>query len=1259
MERVRADFRSFASCVAFWVVALAGVAALTAGTANADTTTTLDFESPAIPGTTTPAFGPVITNQYQSDGVVFDGSTPVTNPIGFDPYYLTASPAHLYRDEANAHSGTQVLEVNEQRDLCDGGCFVYYSQLIAQLSTPTDSLSLDAGAIPNVSPEAGTTVDLAGYDAHGNLVAFASATAGTPDDTPLHLSTTSPDISYFSVAVPDDGSAFTPILEIDDLSFVVPSSVGPPPPPQPLVVLGPESEHITVAPGGTVTSTIKLQRFNGANNEVDLTVGGLPSGVTATGTTVPAGSDTATVSFQAAPGTALASNIPITISATSAGVSSIASLSDSLSIPAPLTLNVGTGASAFAPSLSLGASPCGAESVVVQAALGPGLSSTVHLSEMVSGPAGFTTSLSPTTLTPSPHGFVVNQLPTAALTLNWSPTVSTGDATVTITATDADGDTVTATVTTSGHGPLNAQALWVTQGSQVDPASLPQLGIWAMPGAPAQYPLAPFGSGSTYTGVTLVAHKLTVVRLYADDPGVTTPVGVTALLYGRSSDGAALPGSPLHPAYGASDISPVIDAPSNDAVLDPELVSESNAETFVLPTSWTETGGPISLTGTVNSYQGICTATSNYTLNRVSFTTVDYNGSSIDQLGYGTKTLLIPLAMIVNPTDPNFVSNDTPAAPAAVFDETNAAAPLSTPPFDPGLPFVATIDMGAQAQYSNLSSAGMSDVENWAAQQFGLLFFLYHFVGVSSSDYGGVTNSAPGNFSFVDGALSGVHSRPLTAVAHEVFHQFGLVHASPACGGGANGQVGEPWPPDQQGDLNGIGLNTTTWPFQFVANGLNNETTAFDFMSYCAHIGNGDPNDWLAPVNWNQVISNFLSRNIADTAGDQGAGASRVPHTVTTTYAKRLLVIASVTKQGVQIAYVGPLNGTTVPATGAVTSFTLTAIGSRGQAVASVPMAATTGGHIDPAGGGPAQPYDELIGAVPAADATGIQIADNGTAVASISRAAELPNVRLLAPGRGATVGRRRLVTVRWVATNPAHRNLTVSIDYSANDGRSWRAVFVGPNVGSISLPRSYFAQARDARIRLVVSDGFDRVRKTSSPFRSLGSPPNVTITSQLARGFRLNGSAQLPLQGEAVDQFGRELTGAQLRWFDGGFPLGTGATLNGGPLPPGTNHITLIARDRSGRTASATISVDVAEVSLPFLTLSVPARLGRHAHALTLRAASIIGGTLSIGHRTLHLTHRLRRYTLAVSPGRTLLLHLTVTARGVSTPLALEVRGS
>ena len=63
-------------------------------------------------------------------------------------------------------------------------------------------------------------------------------------------------------------------------------------------------------------------------------------------------------------------------------------------------------------------------------------------------------------------------------------------------------------------------------------------------------------------------------------------------------------------------------------------------------------------------------------------------------------------------------------------------------------------------------------------------------------------------------ADAGGLNRPLTAAAHELGHVYSAPHAErdtnpdPAidtgCGGDTNGQVGEAWPPDNRGRLQGV-----------------------------------------------------------------------------------------------------------------------------------------------------------------------------------------------------------------------------------------------------------------------------------------------------------------------------------------------------------------------------------------------------------------------------------------------------------------------
>jgi hypothetical protein len=207
-----------------------------------------------------------------------------------------------------------------------------------------------------------------------------------------------------------------------------------------------------------------------------------------------------------------------------------------------------------------------------------------------------------------------------------------------------------------------------------------------------------------------------------------------------------------------------------------------------------------------------------------------------------------------------------------------------------------------------------------------------------------------------------------------------------------------------------------------------------------------------------------------------------------------------------------------------------------------------------------------------------------------------------------------------------------------------------------VRLPSFYFAASRNARIRVTASDGFNQTSAVSAQFIARGSPPQVLITSP-NRGFRVAGDANLQLAGEAFDQRLRRLGGHQLHWLDGSFSLGYGATLNAEPLPPGRNVIRLVGQDSSAATASASRTVVVTKVKLPFLHLRIPSRVGPHARKLILTASASHPATLTINGHRFELTKKFRHLRLAIKRGRrAVLLELAVSEHGVRIPFAAKV---
>jgi hypothetical protein len=878
-----------------------------------------------------------------------------------------------------------------------------------------------------------------------------------------------------------------------------------------------------------------------------------------------------------------------------------------------------------------------------------------------------------------PISLSVSGLP-SNIGVSLSPNPATGGDGSTITLTlsapaDSPPESANVTVTGTPSASAGTQPRSVTFGLNVaGPYELRVQGIQVTQGV--QYPvgvLVPSGSdsGGNYTGVDLVVRKQTAARVYVDAIGALAPgISNVDVTLSGFRNGQPMIGSPLHPDYGPSTVTDVGEA-DPAPVFSPELLSDANAYTFTLPTSWAS--GTVQLVAnatplpTFNPSQlecssSACQAARTFTLNDVTFRP--------------TQTFTLGTVALMNGTV-------GPVSSDRVFADTKLVTPLSAGNFLV-TPYEGTIDASSilnapSSAQIDVRSALRSLVDTWDSDNG------HPFDATSGVVRTGSGSQTGGRTSVVDFNPDGSgDDRPLTAVAHETFHLFGLKHASVECGGGQDsdsddtGQAGVPWPlkpgdnedvleatlegnqatdtdpppPDDGfGQLLGVGLNMSSEPYQILADGLGGVGEYYDFMSYCSPTrGFGDAGNWVSPINWENLVSRFaVTAGAADvsarTARARAASRAGIA-SVASVNSHELRILAYADTTGVHIEGVGPTVGPPVPTGGS--PYTLTALGAHGQILRRIPMAITAG-HVDFVG-----PLDELTAEVPAAGVDAIQVSLNGTVLASRTRPKLAPRVRLLAPHARAIVGGRRSVVIRWRASNPEHQLLTASIDYSRDNGRTWRTVFVGANRGRVSLPAFYFTRSRAARVRIRVNDGFNETSHVSARFTALGAPPQAAIQSTLPR---LPGDAMLPLVGQAFDTQLRMLAGGHLQWYDGRVALGSGNAITAGPLPPGINRITLRARDSYGAVGSASVTVRVAAVNLPFLKLSIPRSIRSRTRVLTIRASSSIAATLTVGRRSLRLRSRPGQLRLSVRRGRVpILLELRVSAGGTITPFAALV---
>jgi hypothetical protein len=299
-----------------------------------------------------------------------------------------------------------------------------------------------------------------------------------------------------------------------------------------------------------------------------------------------------------------------------------------------------------------------------------------------------------------------------------------------------------------------------------------------------------------------------------------------------------------------------------------------------------------------------------------------------------------------------------------------------------------------------------------------------------------------------------------------------------------------------------------------------------------------------------------------------------------------------------------------------------------------------------------------LVGSIPSAGVLKIAIVKDGSTLASRERSANAPAVALT----GVPSFRKGRATLRWKATDADGDALQADVDYSADGGKSFHRIFVGPDKGAAAVPARYLSRSAKARVRVTVNDGFQATTATSKSFRSPGAAPDVSILSP-ASGLRQPDDAPLVLSGQAFDDTGKALAGKQLRWLAGGRLLGTGRSIGATGLKPGRRRISMVARDRFGRKGRRSVTVVITAARPVFLTLDTPRSAKRSARTIRLKVATSLPGRLvvrsaRVGARRFKVGRRARTLTVRVARGtKVLRLRLVLTSGGKSTTATVSIR--
>jgi hypothetical protein len=496
--------------------------------------------------------------------------------------------------------------------------------------------------------------------------------------------------------------------------------------------------------------------------------------------------------------------------------------------------------------------------------------------------------------------------------------------------------------------------------------------------------------------------------------------------------------------------------------------------------------------------------------------------------------------------------------------------------------------------------------------------------------------------------------RPLGAVAHELGHGLDLPHAGLKCGGNDNGQIGSAWAPDDEGRVNGFGMDTRlggvpliyadTAPPNLAGTPLDKlPANAFwDLMSYCP-AGSGDGYHWLSPRNWTYLLNYFApATGLAARARhfDEAAPAKVSALGITGLLGSS----GGATIQGVRRLDAAPTPS--IP----LSPWHVVVRGADGRVLSDTGVLITTLHTHDERDAGAIQAK------VPAAGAASVEIVNAGKVVAERRRSSHTPNVTIVSPRRGARLRKAR-TTLRWRAADADDDVLTVSADYSGDGGRHWKTIFLGRDRGSITLPTRLLTGSRNARLRIRANDGFTETARTSARFVSDGAPPTVRIVTP-THAVTIRADATLVAQGDAYDDRGRRISPRRLTWRLGGRTVGHGRQLGAVDLPAGRQRLQLRAHDSRGRRGMSSVLVRVARVAPRFVVLRAPRSIRPKARTVRLRVTTNVAATLRIAGRRFHVTRRSRRVAFQVPSGRRpLRLHAVLTAGGQSSTALLVIR--
>lgn len=197
-----------------------------------------------------------------------------------------------------------------------------------------------------------------------------------------------------------------------------------------------------------------------------------------------------------------------------------------------------------------------------------------------------------------------------------------------------------------------------------------------------------------------------------------------------------------------------------------------------------------------------------------------------------------------------------------------------------------------------------------------------------------------------------------------------------------------------------------------------------------------------------------------------------------------------------------------------------------------------------------------------------------GNVIGAVKASLNAPTVAITSAGPSAWPDSGP-VTITWSASDLDGDPLTSLVEYSSDGGTSWTTIAANLAETSLTIDTSFFPGSDQARLRVLVSDGFNTGSVLSHTFR-VGKKIPLAHVSWPQDGTQLEAGTPLLLEALAFDPEDGMLDPQSLQWSsDRDGNLGKGDLLVD-TLSAGTHTLTVTGTDSNGNAAQAQVRLNI-----------------------------------------------------------------------------------